>query len=30
MFFEVVPIAFYEVVLTFPSIKLPTEMGQYF
>lgn len=30
MFFEVVPIAFYEVVLTFTSIKLPTEMGQYF
>ena len=30
IFFEVVPIAFYEAVLTFTSIKLPTEMGQYF
>lgn len=29
-FFDVISIAFYEVVLTFTSIKLPTEMGQYF
>lgn len=29
-FFDVVPIAFYEAVLTFTSIKLPTEMGRYF